>query len=88
MLSAASPSTLGSVPRFQIKETLVLRPVTRIITLLLLFFATFAFSQSESSAEIVNDKQPDANHAKIYLGKDKMRVERLNELAKVAERSS
>jgi len=55
----------------------VLRSVTRISGLLLLFCASFAFSQSEFSAEIVNDKQPDANHAKIYFGKEKMRIESL-----------
>jgi outer membrane lipoprotein-sorting protein len=82
MLSAASPQHWAQCPDFSFKETAVLRPVTRISALLLMFFASFAFSQSEFSAEIVNDKQSDANHAKIYFGKDKMRVESLERAGK------
>ncbi len=42
-----------------------------------LFLATFAFSQAEFSAEIVNNQKHDSQ-AKIYFGKDKMRVESAN----------
>lgn len=40
--------------------------------------ATFAFSQSEFSAEIVNEKGSEGARAKIYFGKDKIRVEPVN----------
>lgn len=61
------------------------RPMTKVFSLFfLMFFATLAFSQAEFSAEIVNDKQPNANHAKIFFGKDKMRVESLEHEGKGA----
>ena len=43
-----------------------------------LFCASMSFSQAEFSAEVVNDKRPDAAPTKIYFGKDKMRMESAN----------
>jgi len=40
-----------------------------------LFLASLAFSQAEFSADIVNDKRADAPPAKIYFGKEKLRIE-------------
>jgi hypothetical protein len=52
--------------------------MTRLIritcALSVLFVAAFAFSQTEFSADVVNNQKPDAG-AKIYFAKDKMRFE-------------
>ena len=54
----------------------MLRSIIRISgVFVVLFLATLTLAQTQFSAEIVNDKQPDAQPAKIYFGKDKMRIE-------------
>ncbi|HEV2400014.1 MAG TPA: hypothetical protein VGS27_23950 [Candidatus Sulfotelmatobacter sp.] len=41
----------------------------------LLFAASFAFAQTEFSADVYNNQRPDGPQAKIYMGKDKARFE-------------
>jgi hypothetical protein len=43
--------------------------------MLLLFTASLALAQTEFSAEIVDNHKTDASHARIYFGKDKLRIE-------------
>lgn len=53
----------------------MLRPLMKTLSLsVLLLLTSLAFAQTEFSAEVVNNKQSD-QPAKIYFGKDKMRIE-------------